>query len=290
MFEIEDVLRLREAVTSDIEPFSTNNQRFAVFSEFSAANLYLFRKTYSFTALDDGPFLAKGTMRDGRKFYLPKPTVSLGIKLPDFRRSSGNRYIYPMVAMQNLDALDERASRYTIDQADYIYSHETFASFPGPSFRRERQGMRGLLRRHDCEFRPTEPTDVEILEKWLSKKSLPAGEADSSEFREAIEKLNLLGLHGISAVIDGQVCGVVVFDTTVPGTIIVLFAKTVHRSAYLLHLLYKELASTVVEGSFINLCQDLGLPGLRRKKTLLRPLEIKMKHAVMVAGATVTMT
>lgn len=276
MLGLNEVKEISGRIVADIKAVLVTDQRFVAFSDWSAANIYLFRRTYQYVTEDHDDFLVSGKMRDGRSFFLPRPSIALGLRNLSPNEATSKLTIYPLaIATENGIVTD-----HSRDQADYIYDYLTFLTFPGPAFRRERQGMRALFRTHDCAFRETQPNDLRIIDEWLSKKSLSFGDADSIEFREALEYMEALGLDGISAIVDGKLSGVIVFDKSIKGTIIVLFAKTIHRNTYLLHLLYQRLAERVPPGTKINLGQDLGIHGLRVKKLLLRPSEIMPKYVL----------
>lgn len=276
MLGLNELKEISDKIVADIKAVHVTDQRFVAFSDWSAANIYLFRRTYQYVAEDHDDFLVSGKMRDGRSFFLPRPSIALGLRKLSPDEASSKLTIYPMaIATENGNVTD-----HSRDQADYIYDCPTFLTFPGPAFRRERQGMRALVRTHDCVFRETQPNDLGIIDEWLRKKFLSFGDADSIEFREALEYLEALGLDGISAIVDGKLSGVIVFDKSIKGTVIVLFAKTIHRNTYLLHLLYQNLAQRMPPGTKINLCQDLGIHGLRAKKLLLRPSEILPKFTL----------
>lgn len=285
MFEIQLIDQLRQRITKDIIDHDILSHDIPIFSEYSASNIFLFRSTYGYEIVPTGPVLATGTLRDGRSFALPLPSAALALtELPSSIKEEVH-YFYPVCEM----AMDENSNQHNQlesprDLADYVYDSSMLLELPGSKFSRERQGIRSLFRNHECEFRWTEPSDVSIVNEWLVEKSLPDGAADAHEFREAIAHLDALRLKGITAKVDGKVEAVVIYDESIPKNCFVLFLKSTHTHPYLFYAVYKELAARVPKNTKINLCQDLGIPGLRRKKMALYPEIIAQKYAADVTS------
>lgn len=282
MFEIDHVHLLRQRIAKDIDDHGILTHEAPIFSEYSVPNLFLFRSTYRYSIVLNGPILATGTLRDGRSFALPMPSAALGFAELPCSIEQAAEFYYPVCE----SALEQRTNQSnqlenSRDLADYVYDSSTLVELPGSKFSRERQGVRSLKRNHNCEFRWARPNDVSILDEWLAEKSLPTGAADAHEFREAMTRLDELGLKGITAKVDGKVEAVVVIDESIPNNCFVLFLKSTHRHPYLFYAVYQELAARLPKGTKVNLCQDLGIPGLRRKKMALNPELIVHKYAVM---------
>lgn len=190
--------------------------------------------------------------------------------------------IYPF---SPLAAISDRICNNMItmrEHADYVYDQTTFADMQNTGLKRQSQGIRAIFRNHSVNLRSTKEGDVALIDNWLDKKKLGLGDADSGEFTEAVESLMPLGLSGITAEVDGAVAGVIVFEPQMSGNVIVLFAKTDHQYPYLLSLLYNHLAKEIPVGTSINLCQDLGLPGLRQKKLSMKPARLLTKSTLFM--------
>jgi len=263
-------------------------------SEFSFANIFLFRKTYDYqvSSLSGGRYIFQGT-KDGKRFFL----LPWGVEDPSFLLPLLQDFDYwknlsePLLSqyrdflnMHDLALLPDR------DNSDYLYDREEMASLAGRKFHKKRNHVNSFLNQYP---RPTtkaidESTlgdAMEVLTLWYTQKQ---EEGDMEASKDALVHREKLGLSGRVFYHDQKpiayVMGEYLGNTR---TYIVHFEKADHEIKglyqYINQYWAQELGSQCL---LINREQDLGDPGLRQAKMTYRPIGFVEKHKVALKEKT----
>lgn len=246
-------------------------------SDFSVANAYIFRHTYRYRVADlpDQPVL--GVRRSGERFRLATPLVAYDAEAaPDVGAQTRDLPLYPIAA--ETAGSSTAAAHADRDQSDYVYRAGHLAALEGDHFKRIRRGIAQLYRRHDVVARPLGPEASAFVGAWADERGFGPDGADVAECREAIATTPLFGLDAVSYLVDGDIAGISLTDHALPNTSIVLFCKAARRLPYLTDAIFQRIAHALPPDRYLNLCQDLGLDGLRAKKTFLQPAAIADKY------------
>ncbi len=251
--------------------FSSIDERI---SEFTFANIYLFRYTHNYrlSRLPDDRILITGS-DDGESFFiLPGGPVEPTLLEELFERFSSMKCVSERFAK----VLERRGYRVTEDRDnfDYIFLTEGLGSLSG----RKMHKKKNLYNRFVSTWNATlEPIDerrraqvLSVLERWREERE------DGGDYRAAKEGIELfgeLGLEGSLCCIDDTPVGFILGEPHPCGdTFLVHFRKSVRGYTGIAEFVLKTFAERIKERfRYINMEQDLGREGLRQAKLGFRP-------------------
>ncbi|MBN2509121.1 MAG: DUF2156 domain-containing protein [Spirochaetales bacterium] len=259
-------------------------------SEFTFANIYLFRDTYSYKTcmLPDGQPAVSGVKNNETFIMLPFGIPSdkeLLCRLFD-------KHIY----IKNLAQEHVQKSQIQLEQMgfcivedrdnfDYIYLRKDLANLEGKKYHKKRNLVKQFI--NNYEYREEKITgdnigDVyRILDEWTEGKD---DEGDTVAAREALDRKEELELCGYVYYVDSHPAAYVLGESLARGKgFVVHFEKAVGTYKGIYQFINKAFAS-ILPGkfTFINREQDLGDPGLRQAKMTYRPSGFIKKYRVYV--------
>ena len=257
-------------------------------SEFTFANLYLFRHTYGYqlSSLTDEHLAISGT-KEGKRFFM------LPCGLPDDKgivRELFEEHHY-------LKGLAERfadASRVTLermgfnvqedrDNFDYLYLRSALEELPGRKYHKKRNLIRAFVNNYDySEYpirKPDAPKALSILERWTEQRD-DAG--DYKAAREALEYMRALKLSGYLVEVEGEPAAYTLGEPVAKGrAFAVHFEKAVGDYKGIYQFINRAFAAVLPKHYvYINREQDLGDPGMRQAKMTYRPSGFVKKYIV----------
>ena len=171
-------------------------------SEYSFANLYLFRQSHDFRLVQDHEHTwITGKTYDGHSFVMPTQDIRGQDIQPLITFSKDHDFIFP-VPEEWLSAFD--AARVSIafneGDSDYIYTTEKMATFKGPKMHGKKNLLNQFLSLYTPEAKPLTQERMEdardVLEVWQVDMAQPKEETDYASCREAFELYDKLVLCG----------------------------------------------------------------------------------------------
>ena len=184
------------------------------------------------------------------------------------------------------------------DHFDYLYRRDVLAELRGKKF----DGKRNHIRRFaaafpDFEFRPLEPARfgdaAELFETWTERReggaSRPAPtsfghECQRQALTQAFRGFERLALSAGAIFVRGEIQGFIVASAGRGETAVVHFqyANTDLPGIYQT-LLREACLRLFAHCRYVNLEEDLGVPGLRRTKLSYQPLRLEEKFEIRPA-------
>jgi hypothetical protein len=246
-------------------------------SEYSFANLYLFRQLHQYQVIQlNGETFIQGLTRDKVPFIMLTSPPSL-IPSPLLERALSRAQILFPVPEDWLRLLDKwlvQAS-FKEEDSDYLYTTTKLAHYPGRHLSSKRNLVKQLLTHHEVRSENVvqQLRDAqEILENWLAEHSEMNHQADYSSCLEALEHFDRLHLHGQIVYVNQKPAGFVIGEWLGKDDYAVHFSKASRSIKGLYQYLFQKLAQSL-EGtySWINLEQDLGIPSIRYSKLSYQP-------------------
>jgi hypothetical protein len=254
-------------------------------SEFSFANIYLFRHTHNYriSRLGNGLFVITG--RDNEK-----PFFMLPFGLPDeniIRELFNNYQVMKAVSGQHAEILATMG--YSVcedrDNFDYLYSREDLVNLTGRKFHKKKNLLHIFIRNNEYQAKPLleEYRDdaLQILEWWNNQHD---GPNDFHAAMEALEKMWPLQLCGGIFYIDRQPIAYCLGEELSLGeSFVIHFEKAVLGENFkgVYQYINQAFASILPEKyKTVNREQDLGDPGLRQAKMSYHPLDFIRKYKV----------
>lgn len=242
-------------------------------SEYSFANVYLFRVTHDFQVVFSKDIYIKGKTRDGLSYLMP--TVPLeSIDWEDVEAClDGCDFLFP-VPEQGVNILDPQKYRIISKEqdSDYLYTVKKLSTYPG----RQLSGRRNLLKQfnehyvdhHTIPLSSSNAKDaLQLLELWQQEGGKPDPLTDYASCKEGLSLMQALNLNGRITYIRGKPAGFVLGEALNLKTYVIHFAKALREFKGIYQYIYHELAQSL-EGNYdyINLEQDLGDPNLQKAK------------------------
>jgi len=182
------------------------------------------------------------------------------------------------------------------DAFDYIYRVQALAELKGKSFDGKRNHIRRFARNcPDYEFRPLEAPHLhdaaELFEAWAAARengrsgTLASGALNHDCQRRALERAfqdyARLGLIGGALLVGGKMQGVIIASRGAGDTAIVHFSYAngglpgIYQT-----LLWEACRRLFLPFTYLNLEEDMGIPGLRKTKLSWHPLRLEEKFRI----------
>jgi hypothetical protein len=252
-------------------------------SEFTFANIYLFRETHNYriSQLDGRLYIITGRDTDQPFFMLPFGLPDEKVLNDLFVQHRAMKALTPSQAAE-LSALGYDVSEDR-DNYDYLYSREDLVNLTGRKFHKKKNQLNMFIRNNECQAKPLleEYRDdaLQILEQWRRRQDGPGYFVAAAE---ALEKMWPLQLCGGIFYIDGQPAAYCLGEELALGTSFVIhFEKAVltpeFRGVY--QFINQAFASILPDKyETVNREQDLGDPGLRRAKESYHPIGFVKKY------------
>ncbi len=268
----------------------------SVISEFSFANLFLFRHVHAYTVTTLGDSLILfGQGYDGRPYFLPPLCGDRGEsarKLLDegfTLYGADEQFVAEQLAGMGYAVTADR------DNDDYLYLRSELAELPGNRFHKKKNRISYFATRHEYTIEPYSrkhlTASLRLVDDW--QRAHAEGEsssqaAETAGTREGLELADDLGLTGVVVLTEKGVSAFALGEQLSDTTNVCHFEKADPFLEGASQLVNREYARLLpVECTWINREQDLGEEGLRRAKLSYHPAGMVGKFRVMSAGKSI---
>lgn len=251
-------------------------------SEFTFANLFLFRKTHNYrvSVLKGGLHVITGN-DNGKTFFM----LPFGIPDGDTLSVLFKDYSFMKAATESQARELEEKGFYVVedrDNFDYLYFREELSELSGRKFHRKKNLVNFFMGAYSCEGKPLIDKYIndalEVLEKWQAAQE---DKGDYQAAKEALMMCDPLALCGFMYYVEGKPAAWVLGEELTPDTFVIHFEKGVDEYKGLLQYVNKSFAELLpAKYKFINREQDLGHEGLRKSKLSYRPAGFVKKYKV----------
>lgn len=253
-------------------------------SEFTFANLYLFRRTHNYTIsrMADGQTIVILGRDDGSPFFI----LPFGLPGQEFLAELFSSHGTIKCVSTNLAAqLKERGYHPVADRDnfDYLYRRQDLAELGGRAYHKKRNLIKAFVSSNIYAAKPLrqeyQPDAMHILDKWVEENQLPGDVAAAREALAYMEELQLCG--GIYYVAEEPVAYVLGEELGGGHSYAIHFEKAVAGYKGLYQYINQSFASVLPEQYHtINREQDLGDAGLRQAKLSYKPFGFVEKYKV----------
>lgn len=256
-------------------------------SEYSFANLYLFRKThdYSVEFIGDDIFI-RGATYDGKSFLMP--TVDMGklnkITLRDYIRDVD--FLFP-IPEEWRKAFGEDRFYFLAkeEEMDYVYTVDKISRYPGSRLHKKRNLLKQFLSLYKYEAFPLTDDRLadarHILESWQEETG---GGAERTDYQPCLEALTLydeLVLCGCIYYVDSEPAAFIIGEELNREMFAIHFAKAKVKFKGIYQYMYSTFAKVLpVKYKYLNFEQDLGQASLRIAKSSYLPDIMLKKYRV----------
>lgn len=257
-------------------------------SEFTFANLYLFRNTYDHRVarLPDEGLVISGT-KDGQKFFClpcclaPSAVFDALMAEHDYMKNLSE-------SQAALHRIELESRGYIVqedrDNFDYLYYRKDLAELTGREYHKKRNLINGFVSVYECEQKPLKKDNVgdaiAVLDAWREAKGV---EGDYRAAREGLELFQELGMRGAVYYIEKKPVGWCLGEPLAKGTMFAVhFEKACDRFKGIYQFINQAFAQSLpAYFKLINREQDLGNEGLRQAKMTYRPSGFVRKYRVV---------
>ena len=181
------------------------------------------------------------------------------------------------------------------DYAEYIYEYGNMSTFDGPALRKRRAEIRTFQikygERARCSIITHDdfPEIVEYEKKWLSDcaetHDMDSLNKEARMIFSQLDEYDRLRLNGITLRIDGKLCGFcygTMLDSLHYDVIIEKADREIPHAYKMIRLMNTRMC--VPEGGFVNMEEDIGVPGLRAIKQAYKPDVMLRKYVAKERG------
>ncbi len=244
-------------------------------SEFTFANLYLFRSEhqYRLSRLNDGLLIILGQDQD-RPFFmspfaLPDKAMLTTLLTCHQRMKCVAASQKDALVAQGFSVVEDR------DNFDYLYLRQELAELTGRKFQKKRNLLKAFLNNYHCEGRPLLNQYLDdalaILAAWRSEHD---SVGDYVAAREALEKCEELQLCGGIYYIDGKPAAYSLGEELACGTSFVIHFEKARQEYKGIYQYINQAFASILPDFYtsLNREQDLGDEGLRQAKHSYRPV------------------
>ncbi|GHV90715.1 ABC transporter permease [Spirochaetia bacterium] len=255
-------------------------------SEFTFANLYLFRSHYQYrvSRSPDGALIVSGIQPGHGPFFLtpcafPGREVLTGL----FDTHNYWKNIPESVLKAERENLEQWGVEITEDRNnfDYLYLRTDLAELEGKKYHKKRNLVNQFLSSYDHQEWPLTPDLIpealDVLDRWRADKG---SDGDYDAAREALDLFRPLGLAGQLYFIDGKPAGWCLGESLAQGKMFAIhFEKAVGEYKGIYQYMNQAFAASLPDYyTHINREQDLGDDGLRQAKMTYRPSGFVKKY------------
>ncbi|MFZ5761164.1 MAG: DUF2156 domain-containing protein [Thermodesulfobacteriota bacterium] len=254
-------------------------------SEFTFANLYLFRQAhgYRICRLVDGSVLFSGADAGQPFFMLP-----FGLPDPEIlSRLFATFFQMKCVSAPQAEILGKAGYRVSEDRDnfDYLYRRQDLAELGGRKLHKKRNLIKAFMSSYEYEGRPLldeyKPDALRILDQWRAGRN---EDGDYLAAREGLEKTEELQLCGGIYYVAGDPVAYSLGEELMGGrSFAIHFEKAVANYKGLWQFVNQAFAAILPElYETINREQDLGDEGLRQAKLSYHPVDFVRKYRVFL--------
>ena len=247
-------------------------------SEYTFANIYLFRQIHHYQLFYWNELFLKGITRSGESFLMPTSRFMDHMTQKEIHDHLNEVDFFYPIPEQWLDAFDPKIFHRTYDKndSDYVFSHEKIQTFIGSHSNSKSNLVKQLLSSNSVEVLPLDqdqiPFALSILDDWQENQELDRTQTDYVACREAVELLNKLQLNGLIAYVDKEPAGFIIGERMAEENYVIHFVKGKKIIKGIYQHLFQQLADVLGENiKFINFEQDMGSSHLRQSKHSYHP-------------------
>lgn len=246
-------------------------------SEYSFANLYLFRRSHQYEVcfIEDKIFI-KGLTYDGLTYYMPTERFDTIDQKMIERLLNDVEIIFPL----DYDWLKNYEDSYIItsnlDDTDYIYTTDKMTTLKGRNLHGKRNLLKQFMEKYKASSKPltdeTKKDALYILDLWQESIGEPISETDYLANIDGINYAEELIICGIIYYVDDRPVGFIMGEEISDDTFVVHFAKGIKEYKGIYQYIYNSFANILPKRYiYLNFEQDLGKPSLRLAKSSYEP-------------------
>lgn len=261
-------------------------------SEFSFANLYLFRQTHDYRVVTEGgAVFVTGQTTDGRRCVMPTEDVRVSGLDALLRVLTPQDIVFP-VPEEWLSAFPGTMFEQTLweGDSDYLYKVERIATYQGQQLQKRRNLLHQFLALYVPRPEPLTPERVAdaqaVLEGWQSDVGEPLEATDHAACREALARAEELALCGMIYYVEEEPAGFLIGEELNGRMYALHFAKGRRKFKGLYQYMFNHFAGMLPgKYEYLNFEQDMGKLALKIAKSSYYPDRMLDKYRLSLRSS-----
>jgi hypothetical protein len=258
-------------------------------SEYSFANLYLFRKRHNYKLLKFGYNYIMGTTVDDLEYIMPCYDIcNKGVDEIYKLAYELDRLIFP-IDQKCLNLFDQHKVDIKCNEADrdYIYTLEKMCTYKGRKLHKKRNLLKQFIQSYNYKVKPLTEDEIDsakvILDEWANDSGMKKEETDYDACKEALDLLDVLVLCGLIYYVDNDPAGFILGEEIHDDTFAVHFAKAKKNYKGIYQFIYNNFAKVLPKKyKYLNFEQDLGKASLKITKSSYIPDILLDKYRIII--------
>lgn len=255
-------------------------------SEYSFANLYLFREAHDYEVIFDREIFVFGVTYDGLRYIMPTRdvrTMESGY-LKKMMREFGVLFPIPEEWMTAFNGEEFEFSALDGD-TDYIFTVEKIKTYAGKKLHSKRNLLQQFMDNYEHTVAPLTPglhsDAIAVLDAWQAESGMTKNETDYYPCMEALQLQDKLVLCGGIYYAENEPAGFILGEEINEKMFALHFAKGIRKFKGIYQFMYNNCAKVMpAHYTFINFEQDLGKISLRQAKSSYIPDMMVKKYRV----------
>jgi hypothetical protein len=255
-------------------------------SEYSFANLYLFRKNHDYEVLFDEEIFIRGKTYDGSTYIMPTfDIMNKGVAyLKEILKEADILFPIPEEWLGTFNRGEFEYS-YSEDDTDYLYTIEKMSTFKGNMMHKKKNLLNQFMKLYEHEAYPLIETRMadaySILDQWQEDMEVSSEETDYYPCQEALKLYEDLIICGGIYYVNKEPGGFIIGEEMNDETFALHFAKGKRKFKGLYQYMYNTFANILPKKyKWMNFEQDLGKMELRIAKSSYVPDMMVKKYRV----------
>jgi hypothetical protein len=256
-------------------------------SEYSFANLFLFRSAHEYEVVTDREIFISGITYDGVRYAMPTSDIRT-MDREYFKRvleEFGMVFPVPEEWLGAFDSGDYKV-RCSDGDMDYVYTAEKISTYKGKKLHKKRNL---LYQFYDLYEHKAVPLTLErrddarkILREWQADSGQAVTDTDYNECMEAIDLQDELRLCGGIYYADEEPAGFIIGEEINSDMFALHFAKGLKKVKGIYQFMYNNCAQVLhAQYTYLNFEQDLEKLPLRQAKASYIPDLMIKKYRIM---------
>jgi hypothetical protein len=258
-------------------------------SDYTFANVYLFRKTsnYEFLTTDCGLFVS-GQNKQKQRYIMPLNDPH-GCDMQTFKDLLGRQKFFFPIPEEWLSCFPKDKFVISCDdnESDYIYLTENMAGFKGRQYNRHRNHLNQFLSLYAPQGETMSSRNFQdalrVLQEWQNDSRTAPDKNDFEQCREALQNISELALWGTIYYIEGNPAGFIIGEALNNDTFCLHFAKASKKYHGIYEFMFNDTAKRLQsQYKYLNLEEDMGNKNLRRTKSSYGPERLLKKYRISI--------
>jgi len=258
-------------------------------SDYTFANIYLFRKTsnYEFLTMKCGLFVS-GQNKQKQRYIMPLTDPS-GCDIQTFNDILREQRFFFPIPQEWLSYFPEDKFVISCDESesDYIYLTENMAGFKGKQYTRHRNHLHQFLSLYVPEGKPLSTNNFQdamnVLQEWQDNSKSTPDKTDFEQCSEALQNFSGLALWGTIYYVEGKPAGFIIGEALNKDTFCLHFAKASTSYHGIYEFMFNDTAKRLLsQYKYLNLEEDMGNKNLRRTKSSYGPELLLKKYRISI--------